>query len=70
MLGETVFFSLGKNQLIVGYYFKNTASGFDQFRLHPQFFLDGFCQTGGLGIVVSLVAVFDRNALRHNPSIY
>ena len=69
MLGEAVFLSLGKNQFIVGQDLKNTAAGFDQFWLHPQFFLDGLCQTGSLGIVVSLVAVFDRNALSHNPSL-
>ena len=69
MLGEAVFLSLGKNQFIVGQDLKNTAAGFDQFWLHPQFFLDGLCQTGSLGIVVSLVAVFDRNALSHKPSL-
>jgi hypothetical protein len=69
MLGEAVFLSLGKNQFVVGHDLKNTAAGFDEFCLHPQFFLDGLCQTGSLGIVVSLVAVFDRNALNHNPSL-
>ena len=65
MLGKAVFLFLGKNQPVVGHDFKNTAAGFDQFGLHPQFFLDGLCQTGSLGIVVSVIAVFDRNALNH-----
>jgi hypothetical protein len=69
MLGEAVFLSLGKNQFIVGQDFKNTAAGFDQFWLHPKFSLNGLCQTGSFGIVVSLVAVFDRDALSHNPSL-
>jgi hypothetical protein len=69
MLREAVFLSFGKDQFFVGQDFKNTAAGFDQFWLHPQLFLDGLCQTGSLGIVVSLVAVFDRNALNHNPSL-
>jgi hypothetical protein len=69
MLGEAVFLSLGKNQFIVGYDFKNTAARFDQFWLHPEFFLDSLCQTGSLRIVVSLVAVFDRDALSHNSSL-
>jgi hypothetical protein len=36
--------------------------------LHPRFFLDGLCQTGSLGVVVSIIAVFDRNALDHGFS--
>lgn len=68
MLREAVFLFLRKYQLSVRHDFKNTAVGFDQFRLHPQFLLDRFCQTGSLGIVVSIIAVFDRNALNHNLS--
>jgi len=68
MLGEAVFFFLGKNQFPVSRNFKNTAAGFDQLGLHPRFFLDGFCQPGSLGVVVSIVAVFDRNAFDHGLS--
>jgi hypothetical protein len=66
MFGEAVFLFLGKNQFTVSHDFKNAAAGLDQFCLYPQFFLDGRCQTGSLGIVVSLIAVFDRNAFYHN----
>jgi hypothetical protein len=68
MLREAVFFILGKNQFPVSRDFESTAAGFDQLGLHPRFLLDGFCQTGSLGVVVSIIAVFDRNALDHGLS--
>jgi hypothetical protein len=68
MLREAVFLILGKNQFPVGRDFENTAAGFDQLGLHPRLFLDGLCQTGSLGVVISIIAVFDRNALDHGLS--
>jgi hypothetical protein len=63
ILREAVFFLLGKDEFPVSHDFKNAAAGLDQFGLHPRCFLDGRCQTGSLGVVVSIVAVFDRNVL-------
>ncbi len=68
MLRETVFLFFGKNQFPVSRDLENTAAGFDQLGLHPRFFLDRLCQTGSLGVVVSIIAVFDRNALDHGFS--
>jgi hypothetical protein len=68
MFREAVFLILGKNQFPVSRDFESTAAGFDQLGLHPRFFLDGLCQTGSLGVVVSIIAVFDRNALDHGLS--
>ncbi len=68
MLREAVFLFLRKYQLPVRHDFKDPALGFDQSRLHSRFLLDRFCQTGSLGIVVSIIAVFDRNALDHGFS--
>ena len=66
MFRKAVFLLLGKNEFSVSRNFENTAAGFDQLGIHPRFFLDGLCQTGSLGIVVSVIAVFDRKALNHN----
>lgn len=68
MLREAVFLFLRKYQFPVGHDFKDTAAGLDQFCLHPRFLPDRPCQTGSLGIVVSLIAVFDGNSLQNTPS--
>ena len=68
MLREAVFLFLRKYQLSVRHDFKNTAVGFDQLCLHPRFLPDRLCQTGSLGIVVSIIAVLDRNVLNHTLS--
>ena len=68
MLREAVFLFLRKYQLPVCHDFKNTAVGFDQFGLHPRFLPDRLCQTGSLGIVVSIIAVFDGNIFYHTLS--
>jgi hypothetical protein len=63
-----VLFFLGKNQFSISHDFENAAAGLYQFGLHPRCFLDGRCQTGSLGVVVSIVAVFDGNAFDHGLS--
>jgi hypothetical protein len=68
VLRKAAFLILGKNQFPVSRDFESTAAGFDQLGFHPRFFLDGLCQTGSLGVVVSIIAVFDQNALDHGLS--
>jgi hypothetical protein len=70
MFRKAMFLLLGKNEFSVSRDFENTAAGFDQLGFHPRFFFDGFCQTGSLGVVVSIIAVFDRNALDHGVSSF
>ncbi len=66
MLREPVFCFLGEDQFVVGHDLENAAPGLDQFRFHSQLFLNGLCQTGSLGIVVSLITVFDGDFPGHN----
>ena len=69
MLGETMLFLLGEDQPLIGHHLENTAPGFNQFDIETEFLLNSLRQTGGLRIVVSLPAVFDRNLLSHRSSL-
>ena len=68
MLGEAIFLLLRKDQFPVGRDFKDSAAGFDQLGLHPRFLFDRLCQTGSFGVVISIVAIFDRDFLDHTLS--
>mgnify|MGYP000605792183 CR=1 FL=1 len=53
------------DDLAVSVYVENTAAADNQLRLDPQSFLDCGRQTGGLGKVVSYLAVSDADIDAH-----
>lgn len=62
VLGEPAGFLLAVDQLAVDLDIEDAAAAFDQLAGDAELALDRIRQTGGLGLVVSLHAEFNRNA--------
>ena len=67
MLGEAAGLVLAEDQVAVEADIEDPAGALDQFGFYPVFALDCLRQTGGLGQVVSLLTVLDRNVHRSPP---
>ncbi len=61
VLWKPAGFLLAVDQLAVDFDIEDAAAALDQLALDAEFALDRIRQTGGLGLVISLHAVFNRN---------
>ena len=61
MVRKSVGFMLAEYQLPVDFHVKDSSGSFDQFWFEAGGFLDGCCQTGSFGRVVSYYAVGDAD---------
>lgn len=68
VLGESVELALREDEIAVGNHFKDSATGLDELGVDAVLALEVGRQTGGLGLIVSLNAVLDRNVHRGSPS--